>query len=104
GGEKDGRATLGSPLNLKINEWMADPDGGNDWFELFNADTSPVDLAGLYLTDAPSIAGLTKFQVAPLSFIGPLGFVKWVADDDPGQGRNHVSFNLDELGETLRLY
>ncbi|HEY2951665.1 MAG TPA: immunoglobulin domain-containing protein, partial [Verrucomicrobiae bacterium] len=104
GAANAGPATLGSTANLKINEWMADPDGGNDWFELFNADTSPVDMAGLYLTDSPAIPGLTEYQVSPLSFIGARGFVKWEADDDPGQGRNHVSFNLDELGETLRLY
>ena len=30
--------------------------------------------------------------------------MKWIADADAGQGRNHVNFNLDAQGETLRLY
>ena len=52
----------------------------------------------------PSIAGGGKFRPVPLSFIGPRGFVKWVADSDPGQGRNHVNFALDEAGESLLVY
>jgi hypothetical protein len=61
-------APLGSSTNVRINEWF---DGGlaPDWFELYNLDTVPVDLSGMYLTDDPSETGLSKFQIAPLSFI-----------------------------------
>lgn len=97
-------AALASPTALRLNEWMANPVSGPDWFELFNTAPQPVALAGLYLTDDPSMAGLTKFQVPPLSFIGPRGFVVWVADGQPGRGRYHVNFSLDAQGETLRLY
>ncbi|HEU0012015.1 MAG TPA: lamin tail domain-containing protein, partial [Verrucomicrobiae bacterium] len=97
-------ATLGPPSALRINEWMANPARGNDWFELFNSNAQPVDLAGLYLTDDPSITGLNRFQIAPLSFVGAKGFVRFTADGDPSQGKDHVSFNLDAFGETLRLY
>ena len=30
--------------------------------------------------------------------------MKWVADSDPGQGRNHVNFALDEAGESILVY
>jgi Lamin Tail Domain/Bacterial TSP3 repeat len=95
---------LGDPANLRINEWMANPGSGNDWFELYNADSSPVSLAGLYLTDDPSIAGTTQFQVPELSFIAGRGWVKFEADSHPSDGPNHVNFSLDKDGQTLRLY
>ncbi len=89
---------------LRFNEWMPNPARGSDWFELFNTNTSPVDLGRLFLSDNPSLAGLSNFQVAPLSFIDGGGWVRFVADGDPSQGSDHVSFNLDHLGDALRLY
>jgi len=97
-------AALGNVANLRINEWMANPAAGNDWFELYNLDTAPVPLGGLYLTDNPSITGMTNSQVSPLSFIAAHGWVKFEADNNPGQGPNHVKFSLDKGGETIRLY
>ena len=97
-------ATLGPPSGLRFNEWMANPASGDDWFELFNSSAQPADLAGLFLTDDPSISGQRKFQVSSLSFIGPFGFVCWQADAHPSNGRDHVSFQLSSLGETLCLY
>jgi hypothetical protein len=95
---------LGDPANLRINEWMANPVSGNDWFELYNTDSSPVSLAGLYLTDDPSIAGATNFQVPALSFIASQGWVRFEADSHRSHGPNHVNFSLDKEGQTLRLY
>ena len=97
-------ATLGASTGLRINEWMAAPASGADWFELFNINTLPVDLAGLILTDDPSYAGTNRHRIAPLSFIGPRGFTRWIADNDPEQGRDHASFSLDAGGEFLRIY
>jgi hypothetical protein len=97
-------ATFGNVANLRINEWMANPAAGNDWFELYNLDAFPIALGGLYFTDDPSIAGMTNSKVAALSFIAGHGWVKLEADSDPGQGPNHVKFSLDNYGETIRLY
>ncbi len=98
-------ATLGSPTNLRINEWMADPgNGANDWFELHNSDTLPVSLSGLYLTDDFSLAGLSNTPIANLSFIGARDWVKWIADNDPSDGRDHTRFNLDQDADSIRLY
>ena len=35
-------ASLGAPQALRINEWMADPLAGADWFEVYNTDNAPV--------------------------------------------------------------
>jgi hypothetical protein len=97
-------APLGDPVNLRLNEWMANPVATNDWFELYNGGALPLNLAGLYLTDDPSISGATKFQVPLLSFISGRGWVKYEADSHRSHGPNHVNFSLDLLGKTLRLY
>jgi len=97
-------AGLGSAVGLRINEWMALPERGPDWFELYNPASLPVELSGLVLTDDPSMVGTNRFVVSPLSFIAAQGFVRWVADGDVAAGRNHASFSLDGLGETIRLY
>jgi hypothetical protein len=96
-------ASLTSAAGLRINEWSADPATGNDWFEIYNSASQPVSLAGLYLTDNPSLSGLTQFPLAPLNYIGAKGYVRCIADADQSQGRNHVNFNLDAEGEILRI-
>ncbi len=97
-------ATLGLTTALRLNEWMANPGEGADWFEIFNTTNQPVDMNGLVLTDDLTISGTNKFRISPLSFIGAAGFVKWVADANPDEGRNHVNFGLDGDGDAIRLY
>jgi len=96
-------AVLGSAHGLRFNEWMAAPAEGDDWFELYNTGSLPVSLAGLYLSDDPSILGLVKSKVPALSFIGPNGFVKFEASGDADKGAHHVNFRLDADGESLLL-
>ncbi|MDW8310670.1 MAG: lamin tail domain-containing protein, partial [Verrucomicrobiales bacterium] len=95
-------ASLGSPTNLRLNEWLAS-GAGTDWVELYNLDSLPVHLGGLVLTDDPSLYGQTNALIAPLSYIAGRGWVKFVADGDLTRGRDHLRFRLDRLGETLRL-
>jgi hypothetical protein len=97
-------ASLGLSTNLRLNEWMAEPLSGNDWFEIYNSDALPVELGGLYLSDDPSIVGAMRNRIPALSFIAGRGWAKWDADGDPGQGAHHVNFSLNRLGQTLRLY
>ncbi|HYV31846.1 MAG TPA: lamin tail domain-containing protein, partial [Candidatus Binatia bacterium] len=97
-------ASLGNASGLRFNEWLSDPASGHDWFELYNLGTAPVELSGLYLTDDPALTGLDQFRVAPLSFLGGLGFAQFEADGDPSQGHHHVNFRLDSGGDALRLY
>src|SRR5947209_4228907 len=97
-------AALGSVSSLRFNEWMAEPSTDDDWFELYNTNALPVDLSDLYLTDDPSLAGQTKFTIAPLSFVAGHGWTQWHADGHPSNGRNHVNFQLASSGQSLRLY
>jgi len=96
-------APLGLQSNLRINEWMA-LCSGDDWFELFNRDSLPASLSGLFLTDDLSLAGLSNTPIAALSFIGGNDWVQWIADGNPGQGRDHARFDLDAEGDSIRLY
>ena len=97
-------AALGVVTNLRLNEWMASPVSGDDWVEIYNLDALPVSLGGLFLTDDPSLAGLSNTPVAALSFIAGHDWVQWIADGNVSAGRNHANFDLDADGETLRIY
>jgi hypothetical protein len=97
-------APLTGPGGVRINEWMAQEQGGNDWFELYNGAGLPVDLSGCYLSDDPSLAGRIRFQIPPLSFIGAGGFVVWEANGSAGEGSDHVNFSLNVAGESLLFH
>lgn len=103
GAENSSPATLGLPNNLSINEWLALRTTGDDWFELYNRDALPVSLSGLYLTDDPSVTGVAKFQIAPLSYIAGQGWVKYDADEELLKGNHHLNFKLSDAGEYLQI-
>ncbi len=93
-------ATLGSTANLRVNEWMASPAHGDDWFEIYNTDANPVALAGLYLSDTPSTPLLT--QIPALSFIAGKGYADFVADGST-TGFNRCNFKLSGSGERILI-
>lgn len=93
--------TLGAQSRLRINEWMAKPDSGDDWLELYNPETLPVLLGGLSLTDTPQTPALSPIPAH--SYIGPSGFQLFWADGDPEKGADHANFKLSGGGETLKL-
>ena len=97
-------ATLGAQGAVKINEWMASPSSGDDWFELYNSGTQPVSLGGLYLTDTS--ANKTNSLIPAFSFLGTgvNAYVRIWADDNPQNGANHASFKLSGSGEAIGLY
>jgi hypothetical protein len=102
----NGAAATGPLTDLKINEWLANPSVGADWFELFNTGTLPVALGGNYLTD--TLTDKTKNLVPPLTFIGGTGvgpsrWLQFIADSNaalPG----HVNFSLATAGESLGIF
>lgn len=100
--DKNVAAGLASPTSLKVNEWMAAPASGNDWFEIVNTASLPVALGGLYLTD--NLSDKTQSPIAPLSFIGTegYGFVRFYADG--AAGADHVKFSLKQSGESLGIF
>jgi hypothetical protein len=97
-------ARLGEVSGVRLNEWRAVASAGeDDWIEVFNPAPYPVNLAGLFLTDDPSVAGQTKFQIASLSLIAANGFAVWKADGNTESGPDHVNFRLNRTGEILSL-
>ena len=99
----NGAATLGAHNVLVMNEWMASPSSGSDYFEIYNPGTNPIAIGGMYLTDNNT---LTKFRIADLSFIGTgsiSGFLKFDADNAPDKyPADHVTFSLSS-SESIRL-
>ena len=93
----------GDPAQLRINEWMADPAGGDDWFELFNPTGRPVALGGLALSDDP--VNPTLHRLPAHSYIGGdyFAFQKIIADGRAGRGADHVPFKLRGSGEGIAL-
>ncbi len=97
-------APLASNASVRLNEWLRGSADDADWIELFNPANLPVDLGGYHLTDDPSIAGATRTTLPPLSFLEAGGHRRWFADGHPERGPDHLEFQLDLEGESLRLY
>jgi len=96
--------------NIVINEFMAsnnnfeDPDEEGeypDWIEIFNPDSEPFDLSGMYLTD--NFGSLNKWPIPEGTIIQPKDFLLFWADDDDEQGDFHTNFKLDAAGEEIAL-
>src|SRR5207249_9378704 len=98
-GALNSAAGLGSVAGLSINEWMADPASGDDWFEVYNSGARPVSLGGLFFTD--DLTKKTVSPVRPLSFIGTgaHGFLRLQADGNADAGADHVNFKLSRSGD-----
>ncbi|HRY50524.1 MAG TPA: lamin tail domain-containing protein [Candidatus Paceibacterota bacterium] len=98
------RASLGLAGELKINEWMANPETGDDWFELYNPGPNPVELSGLFLSD--DLNDPTRSPLPPLSFlgVGTGAYQRFWADADTIKGPNHVGFRLSANGEAIGLF
>ncbi|MBM3845300.1 MAG: hypothetical protein FJ405_03305, partial [Verrucomicrobia bacterium] len=97
-------AGLGDVTAVRINEWMARPAQGDDWFELHNPQSLPISLAGVKATDEASLEGLQEASFRPLSFIGAQGFQTLIADGRRSAGPDHVGFSLRAEGGYLRIY
>ncbi|MSU35079.1 MAG: hypothetical protein EXS36_08180 [Pedosphaera sp.] len=96
-------ASLDPGLNLRLNEWLASSTNHGDFIELFNSSALPVDLNGWNLTDDPTVSGSTNHAFGPLHFVPGHGFLKFLSDGHPTLGPDHLPFQLDRFGETVRL-
>ena len=95
---------LGNVANVRINEWMADPKSGDDWFEIYNPNPQPVALGGYFFTD--DLGDRIKSPIRALTFIGVStnGYAQFKADSNPSAGADHVDFKLDKESDTIALY
>jgi len=72
-----------------------------DWIELYNKNTQPMDISGFYLTDNP--INLNKWELPAGTIIQPNDYLIVWADEDSAQGPYHANFKLSGIGEMLYL-
>jgi hypothetical protein len=102
-----GRANVAHPLGrrdrLRINEWLADGQVlfTSGFVELYNPQASPVDMGGMFLTNAPAGPSAGD-ELAPLSFIAGGGYATLWADYPNEGGR--LPFRLSGAAVTLGLF
>jgi hypothetical protein len=110
----DNPAKAVSSVTLVINEFMAsnsssiqDPQGQyDDWVEIYNFGSSPINVGGMYLTDDLSFP--TKWQIpnnnpSETVITGGQYILIW-ADGDTGDTGLHANFKLDANGEEIGLF
>ncbi|MHC4463830.1 MAG: CotH kinase family protein, partial [Planctomycetota bacterium] len=104
----------GNPL--VINEFMASNSSGSDindlqgdhddWLEIYNTGSIPVDIGGMYLSD--NLSNPIKCQIPDDSpndtTIGPYGHLLIWADEDSEDGPLHVEFKLSGDGDEIGLF
>lgn len=104
--------------SLVINEFMAsnnseleDPDEPGefpDWIEIYNTGNTPINLAGMYITD--DLSKPTRWQILDgFPFETTVGghrpnYLVLLADGEPEQGPLHVDFKLSAGGEEIGLF
>src|SRR6185436_10672814 len=103
-GSGNTEAALGNQAALKVNEWMASPSSGDDWFELYNSGNQPLLLSGLYLTDTSANKTLSPIPAFSYLGTGNNAYVKISADGNPTSGANHADFKLSGSGEAVGIY
>ena len=100
-------ATVGQ---VKINEFLADNQGDvqnefnmyEDWIELYNTTSAPLELSGLFLTD--NFASPSKFTIPQNTIIQPNGYLIIWADQNPSTASYvHANFKLSAGGEQIML-
>ncbi len=106
---------LAQGVPLVINEFMAsnnstsgfhDSTGDyDDWIEIYNFGDTPIDLAGMYLSDKPD--NPTKWQFpsgySSQTTVQAYSFIVIWADEETSEGPLHAGFKLSADGEDIVL-
>jgi hypothetical protein len=103
------RPGMATDTSVVINEVMAsntttatDSSGQyDDWIELYNKSSLPVDLSGYYLSD--NDYNFIKWQFPSGTILQPNDYLIVWADEDGGQAGLHCNFKLSSAGEHLML-
>jgi hypothetical protein len=113
-GGTPGRANnLFQVSNVFVNEFLASNSSVNtdeygdhdDWIELFNNNSYPINIGGFYITDklsSPYKYQIPFYDAAKTTIPAKRHILLW-ADDQVSQGILHVSFKLDKAGEAIGL-
>lgn len=102
-------AQVDAPNGVVINEILASNTAGavdeagqyEDWVELYNNNTDPVDLSGYFLSD--DTTWLNKWQIPAGTVIPGNGYLIIWADDDVADGPLHTTWKLSAGGESVTL-
>lgn len=97
-------------LPVEIHEFLASNQTGirdeagqrDDWIEILNRASVPIDLSGYHLTD--DLTTPTKWRLPGGTIVPPGQTVLVWADGDVNQGSMHANFALSANGERLALY
>lgn len=97
------------PQTLFLNEIMADNDSVvademgdyDDWIEIVNLGSAPIDLGGYHLTDDITVP--TKWAI-PDTTLAPGGHIVFWCDTEPLEGPTHTNFRLEKTGEWVGLF
>ena len=77
----------------------------DDWIELYNPSNDTMDIGGCYITD--SLGNPTKYRIPSgypeYTAIAPNSFLRLWADEQHYQGKLHINFVLDRMGEQVGL-
>lgn len=95
---------------LIINEFLASNNTAvtdefgdfDDWLEIYNPGSVPVDMSGMYLTD--NLGFPTQYQIPAGVSIGPGGYLVFWCDSESNEGALHTNFNLARTGEDIGLF
>jgi hypothetical protein len=87
------------PVNLT---YIMDENGNyNDWIELYNLSSSPIDMSGCYLSDKRG--NTAKWKIPAGTSIEGNGYLIIWADKDTLRPGLHANFKLSDQGETITL-
>lgn len=99
-------ASTAPASGLRMNEWMASPSSGEDWFEIHNPAAQPVAIGGCHLTD--NLNNQSLYAIPALSFIGSGlhgAYIRFYADNLPALGAIHCKFKLNgNAGTSIGLF
>ena len=99
--------------NIFINEFQAsnslilDENGeSDDWVELYNAESTPVDIGGMYITDDLNdpMAWQIPLDEPEETTIPAKGYLILWFDKTPDQGPLHINSKLSASGEAIGLF
>lgn len=99
------------PPGLMISEFMADNDDtlndddgdSSDWIEIHNAGTTPIGLAGYYLTDQTNLLAKWRFPNVTIGAGSSLVVFASEKNRTNPAARLHTNFKLEKNGEYLAL-
>jgi hypothetical protein len=96
--------------SIYVNEIVAKNETGitdeageyEDWIEIFNNSSQPVDLSGFFLSNR--YADTKEWEIPAGTVVPPNGYILIWCDGEVSQGPLHASFSLDKNGEGVYLF